>query len=97
MSRTDLAGYTTIMFVWKNADGSNMNVDHGAIDRASRRGNEVVMDMRSGAGEYAIKLRADADGKLRGSGTGSWRTSRDSRRPLPPKGEDDHAAGQAFL
>jgi len=25
LSRSDMAGYTTIMYAWKNANGSNMN------------------------------------------------------------------------
>jgi len=37
MSRSDLAGYTTVMYGWKNADGSNMNAmfqNGGLINKA---------------------------------------------------------------
>lgn len=37
MSRSDLAGYTTVMYGWKNADGSNMNAmfqNGGLVNKA---------------------------------------------------------------
>jgi hypothetical protein len=37
ISRSEIAGYTTIMYVWKNRDGSNMNAmfqDGGLVSKA---------------------------------------------------------------
>jgi hypothetical protein len=59
--------------VWYNKRGTE--ADKGTVERAIHRGDDWTMDARSGAGVYAITLRAGADGKLRGT----WDLDRGAR------------------
>jgi hypothetical protein len=68
-------------------------VDRGAVERAIRRGDELLMDMRGGAGEFAVTLRRKRNGRF----VGTWIRDRGAQHgtadgQLTPRGDGTNTA-----